>query len=89
MQDLSKHAIEGDLEARLRSHVDLQNLEKWSFAYFPVTNSSRDLKPIPYCCKWQDLYRDIWHDGLDLGSRSLGDLENAEKWTFVDFSYTN
>ena len=88
-QDLSKHTIEGDLEPRSRSQGDLENLKKWTFAYFSVTNSSRALKPIPHCCKWQDLYRGIWHDGLDLGSRSLGDLENAEKWTFADFSDTN
>ena len=27
------------------------------------------------------LYMDVWHDALDLGSRSLVDLELAEKWT--------
>ena len=41
--------------------------------------------PILYCSKWQGLYMDIWHDDLDLGSRSLDDLEHAEKWSFTDF----
>ena len=31
---------------------------------------------------------DVEHDNLDLGSRSLDDLERVKKWIFGDFSDT-
>ena len=58
-QDLSKHTFKDDLESRSRSQGDLENLEKWTFAYFSDTNYSKVMEPLLYCGKWQDLYSDI------------------------------
>ena len=49
--------------------------QKWTFVDFSDTIYSIILKPLPSCSKPKDLYRDVWQDDLDLGSRSLGDLQ--------------
>ena len=43
-----KAYVWNDLESGSRSQGDLENLEKWTFAYFSDTNYSRVIEPLAY-----------------------------------------
>ena len=74
-QGLYMGVYHDDLDLDSRSVDDLECAEKLTFAHFLDTIYSIILKPLPSCSKPKDLYRDVWQDDLDLGSRSLGDLQ--------------
>ena len=72
-----------DLDLGSRSLDDLEYAKKWTFADFSDTIYSIILKTLPSCRKPKDLYRDVWQDDLDLGSRSLGDLKAVmRQWPY-------